>query len=197
MPNHVMYRLRVYGANKDKFHEVFTKFSPFTWDGEPLPTERTPENLFSFNTIIPVPVTMMEEPYSEVGYDWHRNNWGTKWDAYNQSMEVNEDFNEYRFDTAWASPMPVIAAIIEQFPELLIEHFFIEEDCLSGVYVTRGDTVFLEEDFSDRGSWVDAYLNDRGRFEDYDTEEFDQRLYDRAKGIADLYNVNEYFKRQG
>lgn len=53
-------------------------------------------------------------------YSWSNANWGTKWNAYDQILE---DENTIRFDTAWASPYPVIEKLGEMFPSL---HFCVE-----------------------------------------------------------------------
>ncbi len=55
-------------------------------------------------------------------YDWSIKNWGTKWNAYNVTMERPSD-NEvcYLFDTAWGDPRPVYDALGAKFPDLCIE----------------------------------------------------------------------------
>jgi hypothetical protein len=47
-------------------------------------------------------------------YDWSCDNWGTKWNAYQQ--ELDEKTNQIHFQTAWASPEPVIKKLSEMFP---------------------------------------------------------------------------------
>ncbi len=61
-------------------------------------------------------------------YDWRVENWGTKWNAYDQSME-DEGYGEFelRFDTAWAAPLPIIAALRERFPDVHIYGSWLEE----------------------------------------------------------------------
>lgn len=73
-------------------------------------------------------------------YDWNVEHWGTKWNAYSQSLESQWDGGdccevEIRFDTAWAPPLPVIEALRE-WPEVeWVGGNFIEEFCESaGVY---------------------------------------------------------------
>jgi len=55
-------------------------------------------------------------------YDWQIDAWGTKWNAYSQSLLDQDDGTlRIQFDTAWAAPLPVIEAlrdlIEEKFPE--------------------------------------------------------------------------------
>ncbi|HIN56134.1 MAG TPA: hypothetical protein EYM92_04155 [Acinetobacter pittii] len=44
-------------------------------------------------------------------YEWSNENWGTKWNAYDISVSENV----IEFDTAWASPTPVLEKWISQF----------------------------------------------------------------------------------
>lgn len=72
-------------------------------------------------------------------YSWSNANWGTKWNAYDQLIE---DGNVIKFDTAWASPYPVMEKLAQMFPNL---HFCVEyadEDLGSncGTYEFDGGT---------------------------------------------------------
>lgn len=44
-------------------------------------------------------------------YDWCPKNWGTKWNAY----EVTVEDNTITFDTAWNDPAPIIKLLLEKF----------------------------------------------------------------------------------
>lgn len=44
-------------------------------------------------------------------YEWSIQNWGTKWNAY----DISVSDNVLEFDTAWASPTPVLEKWIAQF----------------------------------------------------------------------------------
>lgn len=87
--------------------------------------ERDGERVVDFNTVIPCPpdddpmFTAARTDYGNgmVGYsvdgyspmDWNRNHWGTKWNAYESSVEaLPGDLCRVRFETAWAHPFPVI-----------------------------------------------------------------------------------------
>ena len=59
--------------------------------------------------------------YDERWYDWNCNNWGCKWDIggfYQDSFPINWDRNGYKlhlnFDTAWAPPIGVYNALVNQ-----------------------------------------------------------------------------------
>lgn len=57
-------------------------------------------------------------------YSWSIQNWGTKWNAYNQSR----DGNSIRFDTAWSTPEPIFRKLAELFPNSEFEVKFADED---------------------------------------------------------------------
>ena len=62
-------------------------------------------------------------------YNWCIKNWGTKWDAYDQDLNLNSDVNAtISFSTAWSAPHPVIEKISEKYPDLSIEHKWADED---------------------------------------------------------------------
>lgn len=60
-------------------------------------------------------------------YDWACQKWGTKWNACRvekpEYSSVSKDKAEvtYRFDTAWAPPMPVLVAASKMFPMLTFD----------------------------------------------------------------------------
>jgi hypothetical protein len=72
-------------------------------------------------------------------YDWSRNNWGTKWNAYTQSnveiIDTNSGCVEARisFQTAWFCPLPVIEELSKQFLDVHIEIKWADEDFGSNV----------------------------------------------------------------
>jgi len=47
-------------------------------------------------------------------YSWHREFWGTKWNA--MCTEIIDDDN-VKFETAWNAPEPVFAALSRMFPD--------------------------------------------------------------------------------
>jgi hypothetical protein len=74
-------------------------------------------------------------------YDWNNNNWGTKWDAGEASMnQVSPTEVRYFFETAWSPPIPVIATLSAQYPDLHIELQWEEEQGFGGTFVfTNGE----------------------------------------------------------
>jgi hypothetical protein len=63
----------------------------------------------------------------EAWYEWCCDNWGTKWNACDTTITRKGDAIELRFDTAWASPIPIFNAVAARFPKLRIEGTFVEE----------------------------------------------------------------------
>ena len=101
-----------------------------------------------FEKIIPPPANMFrgnlgEEEKRECKkkgipdwYEWQCENWGTKWNAnQDKPVEVWEtpDFMvaTYEFNTAWATPEPVIRRIIKDWPELEVTGGWVDE-CYEG-----------------------------------------------------------------
>lgn len=60
-------------------------------------------------------------------YDWHCKNWGTKWNACHEDKPAYNSHTKakaeviYRFDTAWAPPIPVYEAASKKFPNVTID----------------------------------------------------------------------------
>ena len=69
-----------------------------------------------------------EEHGCDNWYDWANKNWGTKWDAFCEDMQIN-DFGkiEYKFETAWNPPKPIHAHLTELFPNIEIDWFYRED----------------------------------------------------------------------
>jgi hypothetical protein len=50
-------------------------------------------------------------------WDWRIQNWGTKWNTYDDELcEINETL-EYRFNTAWSPPEMAVAHLREIYKE--------------------------------------------------------------------------------
>lgn len=125
MPNHITNRLRVLGNST----EVDKVFDYIKKDGE--------EVTIDFNTITPQPdwvyqgslSSKEEKKYGENNcwYEWRRENWGTKWNAYNIDKNRSE-FNSIYFDTAWNPPIKLIKKLSLIFEETLFQFSWASED---------------------------------------------------------------------
>jgi hypothetical protein len=83
-------------------------------------------------------------------YSWRLAYWGTKWNAY----EVNQDSslpNQIVFDTAWATPFPVIEKLAKTFSDLKIEVKFADEDIGSNCGIYSFEQGMLVEEFLPKG----------------------------------------------
>lgn len=119
MPNHVTTRLTFYG-NQEDVKRLF----------ETIGVEKS---AIDFNKIIPMPDYIYQGDLGQEErkiygknnwYDWCCDNWGTKWNAYNISV----DENSITFDTAWTTPTPIVNRLAELFPEITIIHEWADED---------------------------------------------------------------------
>ena len=61
-------------------------------------------------------------------YDWNIINWGTKWDACDPSVETTDNEIILEFRTAWSTPKPVFLKLAKQYPELMINIDYADED---------------------------------------------------------------------
>jgi len=89
-------------------------------------------------------------------YEWSNHYWGTKWNAYDGYVnEVSDECFQVSFSTAWSPPTPVIMAMCDQFPNLIIEMEYQEEgmgfagtmgyEPDLGFYDNEGELIYLSE----------------------------------------------------
>ena len=124
----------------------------------------------SFQKIIPMPdelkdtVSPTQDPDSKRAkalrakygfdnwYDWRWKHWGTKWDACDVAVGLDNPDEVYiEFSTAWAFPTPIAIELSKQFPTLTIAFDANEE---GGAYdftvnFKNGKVVYYAE-------WVEA-----------------------------------------
>lgn len=67
-------------------------------------------------------------------FEWNREHWGTKWNAYSIKIEA-----EIRFETAWKMPEPVMRAIVKALPGIDFTWCYADEDYGSnlGIWTCR------------------------------------------------------------
>jgi hypothetical protein len=140
MPNHVINILTIEASNKQEIINAIR--------GEEF------DQYIDFNKIIPMPeelkettspVRIVSESESKKGkgitqemhdeliekyghadwYSWSNANWGTKWNAYDQS---SDDDGEIIFQTAWNTPLFVMKKLSEQFPNARFNVRYADED---------------------------------------------------------------------
>lgn len=124
---------------------------------------KSEESVFDFDKIIPMPDNIYrsylgleeEKRYGKDNwYDWSCENWGTKRNACDATL----DGHEYYFETAWSPCSPVISALAKRFPEATMRYSYNEsgmafcgiEEYKDGklIYTLSGDyyEYYLEDD---------------------------------------------------
>lgn len=73
-------------------------------------------------------------------YDWHIQNWGTKWDCYSHRGESDSSII---FETAWSTPIRALLKLSELYPDITIEVKYADEDFGSnvGTYTLQDGTI--------------------------------------------------------
>ena len=59
-------------------------------------------------------------------YDWRVQNWGTKWDCYDLSIDEDEQELNLEFNTAWSPPEEICRALKDKFEDADIQWFYDE-----------------------------------------------------------------------
>ena len=69
-------------------------------------------------------------------YMWCVNNWGTKWDACDKTVEYEDsEILALTFNTAWSPPEGIVEKLRERYPELNFQCFYDEPGCeIAGYY---------------------------------------------------------------
>jgi len=122
---------------------------------------------FDFDKIVPMPPDVrktveagglsLERQQATKGrnwYDWCSSpqGWGTKWNSYDNIIDVEvEGLLEFRFDTAWNTPDPVISSVVAKYPELKIKHAYYDE----------GGWFWGEDEYADGVKTKDGMCNSR------------------------------------
>ena len=118
MPNHVTHKILFDASAADV---IFSEVCP---DGK-----------FDFEKLVPSPPHIYrgdlnredEEDFPLNWYSWNVQNWGTKWNCYNQFTGIADDGRAYiQFDTAWSIPYPILAAFCNRF-NIPFEHRYFDE----------------------------------------------------------------------
>lgn len=118
MPNHV--------TNKIVFDKTYS---------EKVFAEVCPNGKFDFELLIPQPLNIYrgdlsgedESDFPLNWRSWNIENWGTKWNCYEQECGINEEGKAYiKFDTAWSIPYPIISAFNNKFNISFIHKYYDE-----------------------------------------------------------------------
>ena len=158
MPNHCYNRVTIYGSGNDteetreqiaKLKDIFEGESIFPqfipepdWPNTPLAESDVRKYSFSEprGKVGELPVKTegaFGESYrfasgeaDDRWYDWRLQNWDTKWDAYDVSIDDDDpDQLEVSFNTAWSPPEAICNEIREQYPDVSVSWFYDEPGC--------------------------------------------------------------------
>jgi hypothetical protein len=140
MPNWCYNRVSIYSENIDQVTELFDIFNnpePFNalipspkWSETPNEDGELPvleEHKDSDGKVL---FTTHKFPKSgktdDRWYDWQINNWGTKWEPTDLSVEQCDEELELTFNTAWSPPEDICRAIRNKYPDVTVSWFFDE-----------------------------------------------------------------------
>lgn len=130
MPNNVTNKLKILGSKKDV--KALLDF---------IQMEELGKGTIDFNKITPMPlwvygsqdergITLEDEQQWGKDYTklaWSNNNWGTKWNAYQQPDQRATEDTIY-FQTAWNDVAELIFKLGWIFPNVTLEYSFANED---------------------------------------------------------------------
>lgn len=161
MPNWVENRIEISGEKSDLLHfQTLTKGKEANYalsehelrfySEEQIQKAKESVHDFTFNSLVPVPVDILKQGYSDAGYHWQSNHWGTKWDvAGSVNIEREEKMLIYTFNTAWSPPIPWFEKVSEMFPNVSFAlHYDDEGGSFAGTTVIEKGEVLSDEDVS-------------------------------------------------
>lgn len=119
MPNHCTNEITVSFETENDCKDFLHFVSGADSEGEISP--------FTFNKIIPLPKRSEQFPNGKWDYNWCRENWGTKWDAYDVNVEREGEQAQIFFLTAWGPPHPIIRKLDKLFKFEYIRWFYRDE----------------------------------------------------------------------
>ena len=150
MPNWCYNRITIYGdseteAKLKEIEEIFEKENPFNEiypipDFKNIPNEKgeLPKLEQHFNpdgSLFYETYNFPDGKNDDRWYMWCVNNWGTKWDACDKSIDYEDsEILALTFNTAWSPPEGIVEKLREKYPELSFQCFYDEPGCESAGY---------------------------------------------------------------
>ena len=147
MPNWCQNEVSIYAENKQGEKELKRFFIDcFIRDEDkqgvqldfelviPYPVDapaRDPKTKLAKMSIAEMTQTPFAKWYNDHGYYWCLENWGTKWNAHdftiNDQHTIDSTCVDMQFITAWCPPTGIHAKIKEMLPNCVIEWFYRED----------------------------------------------------------------------
>lgn len=105
--------------------------------------------------------------------DWRIENWGTKWNVKDDvDIDLSETHISLAFNTAWTPPIPVIAALCKQYPEVSATLYYIETgNWFAGTVSGSGGKIIDDPEYDVRAFGEEFFCMEFEDEEDYDEEE--------------------------
>ena len=128
------------------------------------------------------------EIYENSWYEWRLQNWGTKWEFCDVTLNPDTDSSEFTcsFLTAWSPPIEGLFKISTRFPNALFTLFYTEEGCdFTGVTFLKDGKAF-DQDFpisKIRKYWLKQFYPDLYERSQADEEEEDIDLIDEINDL--------------
>lgn len=170
MPNHVTHIAKFSGKQQDVDFVLGIIKTEVNENGKQWTRH------IDFNNIIPQPKSLYfgdlgkkeeEQTRGWNWYDWNRENWNTKWNAYSTA----QDGNTITFDTALASPVPIMEKlhVICKKYDVECEVFYADENSgyNTGLYKLGGRLFkYIQYDDNTPAAW-NAYRMTHQYWEEY------------------------------
>lgn len=134
MPNHITNKLIISG----ELHLIEQIIGPDT------DIEHEDYQL-DFKRVVPYPPGTDIDEFD--WYNWHCNNWGTKWNAYETLISYDNDTVELTFQTAWSPPNIWFERTVELFPSLEFKLSWVDEDYPSSGLFKGSNGIHTRKDF--------------------------------------------------
>ena len=151
MPNHCYNRVTFYSSNEEevaKLKKIFEDENCFgqiipepDWANTPLTSSDVQGIVYDRGKVGELPV-ITKQTYGDSyrfkstnqvddrWYDWRIQNWDTKWDCYDVSIDDDDPEQlEVSFNTAWSPPEAICNKIREDYPDVSVSWFYDEPGC--------------------------------------------------------------------
>lgn len=179
MPNWVYTSINISGSPEEikKFKDRAGKSAPETYDTNTNEVVYS-EQPFSFWNFIAPPAEAVEsgEYFGTSGwengevkgntpinwYNWNNDNWNTKWDACEVSLdEDTPTYLTYRFSTAWSPADPIFEVMVREHPELNFDIYWEEEQGFGAELTSLGGELVITKEWDIPNSHADYVEQDK------------------------------------
>lgn len=95
---------------KDKLEEQNKKFIESLKEKQPFEDYNETYKKYNINNLYDLGKLYLENEKkygATTWYDWDIENWGTKWNAYDQMIKEGKTYIKFIFSTAWSIPIPI------------------------------------------------------------------------------------------